>query len=157
MSTISHDYQNVCDLKIAESLSLKFRTIGEKSLACSVAESSGSGARRPISMNDWKAFPNAETTIMVDYREPVVGRIRTMLIEALGRFTETDAIGAWRDDDGQIIYDNSKVFTVAGLLIEDLLRIADYVLRHQEAVYVRRPDGSAGLFACRDQAGEKTA
>jgi hypothetical protein len=80
-------------------------------------------------------------------REVVVRRVRTMPIEAVGGYTEADAIGAWRDYDGQIIHDHSNVFTVSELSSRDLEQIVDYVLRNHEAVYVREPDGTSGLFS----------
>jgi hypothetical protein len=104
----------------------------------------------------WTPYAIAETTIMVDNCEAVVRRVRTMLIEAGGGYTETDASGSWRDDGGEIIHDHSKVFTVAGLSSKELERIVDSVLRDQQAVYVRKADGRSDLFT-RPRSSEEMA
>jgi len=157
MSEFPPDDQSVCDFEVAGRISHEFRTIVSERLDRPVKNSCRSEPRPPLPLTNWEPFPIAETTIMVDDNEAVVCRVRTMLIEAVGGYTETDAIGAWRDDGDQIIHDHSKVFTVAGLSSKDLERIVDCVLRDQQAVYVRKPDGTSGLFTYSDQAAEKAA
>ena len=85
-----------------------------------------------------------------------IAHLRTRLLDAFGGYTQHEATGAWRVQDGKVLYDHHHVFTVAsdqGNMTEDtatLRAICRNIGREadQQCVYLRGFDGEVELVPC---------
>ena len=90
-----------------------------------------------------------------------IAHLRTRLLDAFGGYTQHEATGAWRAQDGKVLYDHHHVFTVAsdgvwndqGNMTEDtatLRAICRNIGREadQQCVYLRGFDGEVELVPC---------
>jgi hypothetical protein len=77
--------------------------------------------------------------------------LKKELVSHFGGYTVHKAQGAWRDNDGQIVYDDNMIYTIA---MDDTaenrhrlqqVAISAGVIAEQDTIYVRLPSGDVEL------------